>query len=572
MKSFVWKIGGEAGFGIMTTGLAFAKIASRSGYHAFDYTEYPSLIRGGHNTYEVVVSSDEVTATVENVDILVCLNKDTFDFHKNRLTAESIVVYDPAEFDFTENFIKVAVPFKQMKRDFIIMQVMVNTIALAASLALIDADINILFDLLTSEFQKKGQEVVDFNKKLAQSGYDQIKQHHSDKIKSLMPRLQGPSKLVLGANDAFSLAAVAADCRFYVAYPMTPSSSVLASLAGWQEKTGMVVRHAEDEISVINTALGAAHAGVRSAVGSSGGGFALMVEAISFAGVAEIPIVIFLAQRPGPATGLPSWTEQADLMFATQAGHGEFPKIVLAPGDPLEMLDMTLKAFDFADIYQTPVIIMSDKVLSESHLTVPQDQVVSLFANHQNDYGKKVRETMQSPYLRYKLTEDGISERLVPGAKGHFYQSNSYSHIEDSHTTEDAEERKKQVDKINKKWEVYKKNHFKAPQIFGDADNADFVFVSWGGSKGAIQQARKILEEQGKKTAYMHFTYVYPLVEEQIKPLFKEGKRYILVENNSHGQFGKILRMETGVNLTEKILKYDGRPFWPEEIVAYCSK
>ncbi|OGK27636.1 hypothetical protein A3C28_04810 [Candidatus Roizmanbacteria bacterium RIFCSPHIGHO2_02_FULL_39_9] len=634
---YTWKIGGEAGFGILTSGLLFSKIANRHGYYTFDYLEYPSLIRGGHNALEVVVSDEDVKALKKDIDFLVCLNEDTYKFHKHRLTSQSYVLYDPDEFTIPEgNIIKIAVPFKKILSDLKGQLVMKNTIAMGASLSILGSDLVMLNDILEKLFAKKGQEVVGFNKQFALLGYDHVKNNFSQQIRPHLEHRDSEEKVVMTGNDVFALGAIIGDCRVYSAYPMTPSSTVLTTLAAWQERTGMVVRHAEDEISVINTALGASFAGVRAAVGTSGGGFALMVESVSFAGIAEIPIVIFLAQRAGPATGMPTWTEQGDLLFAVHAGHGEFPKMVFAPGDIEEMLELTTKAFNISEIYQTPVIILSDMFLSESHKSVLRTYIDQLVANYKIDKGKIIspakpsvptatpaapaiqqslgqtpgtispsQDTKQPPvesstqpsrnqvpptltavpptgadlqqaaqekYLRYKLTGDGISPRLIPGAKGHFYQVNSYEHLEDGHTTEDATARKQQVEKRNKKWDTYLAEDFEAPKVFGDMNKAEIVFVSWGSTKGPILEAQKLLALQGKRTAYLHFTHVYPMKKEQIVPLFPNGKKYVLIENNSHAQFAKLLLMETGIEIKEKLLKYDGRPFWPEEIMEHVTR
>jgi len=578
---FNWKIGGEAGYGIMTTGTVISKIATRSGLHIFSYFEYPSLIRGGHNTVEVVFSDEEITAPKWIVDMLVCLNKETFDLHKHRLGKDSIVMYDPDNFEPDIECKKVPLPLKKIKEKQEIHQQMLNTVAVGASIAMLGGDMSIFEDILKHQFARKGQEVVDFNIKLARVGFDQIKADNVTPLDILAKKSETPDKLVLTGNDAFSIGTVGADCKYYAAYPMTPSSSILMSLAAWQDKTQMIVRHSEDEIAVINSALGASFAGARSSVGTSGGGFALMVEALSYSGVAEIPIVVFLGMRPGPATGMPTWTEQGDLLFATQAGHGEFPKIVLVPGDVAEMIELTLKAFDLADIYQLPVIVVSDKFLCESYKDVLKDVIEKKLKSYTPNRGKIVAKTNQSPYLRYKYEEDGVSEMLIPGQKGAYYQANSYEHIEDTHTTEESEPRKKQVEKRNEKWMTYLKISklksqnsnqnvfFEGPKIYGDP-NADTVFVSWGGTKGIVLEAQKILaSEHSKNTAFLHFTHMYPLNEETVKGQFKENTRYILIENNSHAQFGQLLRMQTGIDIKEKLLKYDGRPFFPEEIVKY---
>jgi len=571
--TFTWKIGGEAGFGIMTTGLLFSKIASRLGYYILDYVEYPSLIRGGHNAYEVCVSDREVTALKKEIDVLVCLNEETFHKHKNRLNSQSLVLYDKEEFDFTDNFNKINVPLKKIVTDLKGQAVMKNTIALGASLSILGGKIEVLLDLIAEQFKKKGDEIVRFNQQFAIAGYEEVKENYSASIKNfLIEKEEEKEKLVVSGNEAFSLGVVFADCRLYAAYPMTPSSSVLHTLASWQEKTGMIVRHSEDEIAVINTALGASFAGVRAAVGTSGGGFSLMVESLSFAGVAEIPVVVFLAQRPGPATGMPTWTEQGDLLFAIFSGHGEFPKIVLAPGDQKEMIELTLKAFNLADIYQTPVIVVSDMYLSEGHKSVERDWVDKIVREYQIRRGKINLSQKENPqkleiFLRYKITENGISEKILPGTAGYFYQENSYEHLEDGHTTEEAKPRKDQVEKRLRKWQTYLKNDFQSPKFYGN-EKAEIVFISWGSTKGIVLEAQKRLKEKGIETGFYHFNHIYPLDKEKVSQLLKkDNKRYLLVENNALGQFGKILAMEAGLDFEEKILRYDGRPITVEQIL-----
>ena len=571
--TFSWKIGGEAGFGIMTTGLLFSKIASRLGYYILDYVEYPSLIRGGHNAYEVCVSDGEVTALKKEIDVLVCLNEETFHKHRNRLNSQSLVLYDKEEFDFTDNFNKVNVPLKKILTDLKGQAVMKNTIALGASLSILGGKIEVLLDLIAEQFKKKGDEIVRFNQNFAIAGYEEVKKNYSFLIKNfLIEKEEKKEKLVVSGNEAFSLGAVFADCRLYAAYPMTPSSSVLHTLASWQEKTGMIVRHSEDEIAVINTALGASFAGVRAAVGTSGGGFSLMVESLSFAGVAEIPVVVLLAQRPGPATGMPTWTEQGDLLFAVFSGHGEFPKIVLAPGDQKEMIELTLKAFNLADIYQTLVIVVSDMYLSEGHKSVERDWVDKIVREYQIRRGKINLSQKENPqkleiFLRYKITEDGISEKILPGTAGYFYQENSYEHLEDGHTTEEAKPRKDQVEKRLRKWQTYLKNDFQLPKFYGN-EKAEIVFISWGSTKGIVLEAQKRLKEKGIETGFYHFNHIYPLDKEKVSQLLKkDNERYLLVENNVLGQFGKILAMETELDFEEKILRYDGRPITVEQIL-----
>ena len=536
-KHFLWKIGGEAGFGILTTGQLFSKIACHHGYHVYDYFEYPSLIRGGHNTIETLLSDEEVTFSKNDVDLLICLNKETYERHKHRLHPKSVVIYDDADFTpDNKDFIAVDIPIKKILKENEAPIVMMNNIALGAALAAMDWEFAILEKNVKDTFSKKGEAVVAKNIAVAKAGFDMIHDKYPQAICHDFPNVKQGEKLVITGNDAFSLGAIVADCRLYSAYPMTPASTVLTTLAAYAEKTGMIVRHAEDEISVINTALGASFAGVRSAVGTSGGGFALMVESVSFAGVAEIPVVIFLSQRPGPATGLPTWTEQGDLLFAVHAGHGEFPKIILAPGDVEEMYQLTAEAFDLADIYQTPVIILSDKLLSESHQSTPavkfrlwskayKPNRGKIIVKWEVGSGKLENEVREEKYLRYKITDDGISPMLIPGQPGVYYQSNSYEHLEDGHTTEESQPRINQVEKRNRKEIAYLKTHFQLPTVFGDINLAKTVFVSWGSNKGAILEAMKQLNNEAMSVAFLHFTHLYPMDEEKIRHSRADGNR-----------------------------------------------
>lgn len=565
---YTWKIGGEAGFGIMTTGLLFSKIVARSGYDIFDFVEYPSLIRGGHNAYEVTFSDSPVGAQKNLIDTLVCLNKETFDLHKHACAPQARIIFDPDVFTPDGDIRAIPVPFTAILKELQGQVIMKNIIALGASLALLGADLVELHAILVTQFGRKGEGVILLNQQYAQKGYDAVVAASKEHISSVLAKKISSKKMVLTGNEAFAYGVVAADCRFYSAYPMTPSSGVLTALAAWGKKTGMVVRHAEDEIAVINSALGASFAGVRSSVGTSGGGFALMVEAISMSGITELPIVVFVSQRPGPATGMPTWTEQAELLFAIHGGHGEFPKIVLAPGDHQEMVELAIRAFDLADIYQVPVIVLSDMLLSESHKSIPYDEVQGILKKYIPNRGKLLTEADET-YKRYLITDDGVSPRLIPGSVNTYYQANSYEHLEDGHTTESDVERINQVDKRNRKIQTYLKNDFIGPSVIGDLDSAETVLIGWGSTKGVGSEAVKKAKENGKDIAYIHFSYLYPLDKMKVKSLLTRGsKNYILVENNNEGQLGRLLQMETGVELKTKILRYDGRPLTVEQLIA----
>jgi len=582
---FSWNITGEAGFGITTIGLTMAKICARHGLHIWDYAEYPSLIRGGYTSFELAISNTEVQTLSTYINILVCLRQDGFDNNKSRLNQNSIIIYDQDEVKIDGDYIKLPIPFKQIRTKHKAYQVTTNVISMGVTMAILGWDLDSFNTLVNEQFKSKGQEVIDYNIILAKEGWESANNFliQNNDIKSKIenvlkqyefignhPSNQGGNEtsLIMTGNEAFSLASIIADCRAYFAYPMSPASNVLSVLAGWAKTSGMLVRHVEDEIAAVSEALGSAYMGVRSSVGTSGGGFALMVESLSYAGIAEIPLVIYIAQRPGPATGLPTWTGQGDLLFTVHAGHGEFPKIVLAPGDMQEMIELSVEAYNLATIYQMPVIVLTDRLLAESHSTVSSQWLHMFQESSKINNGKLVSKTDQNPYLRYRDSDDGISEYLLPGLQdGVHWQANSYEHLENTHTTEDASEVVKQVNKRARKMVKYLETDYKGPKIFGSLEDTEIVFVSYGSNIGSIKQSMIELQQVNKRTAYIHFTHLYPLLSKIICPLFEHKAQYVLVENSGTGQFGKLLRQECGISIDKSILRYDGRPITVQQIV-----
>ncbi|MFO0704300.1 MAG: 2-oxoacid:acceptor oxidoreductase subunit alpha [Patescibacteria group bacterium] len=587
-----WKISGEAGFGITTIGLTFAKMLARHGLQVWTYAEYPSLIRGGFTTCEITIDEVPNRALKPNLDMLICLMQDGFDRDAHRVTQNTIVIYDKdvVSLPVDTKGIHIPVPYKDIKLRNKAPQVMVNTVSIGVTMAIFGKNLDSFDSMVAEEFSRKGDEVVEFNKKLAKEGWDYAvsyinENRLSEKISSLINTnlkeldkktydAKASDNMVLTGNDAFTLGSMLAGIKAYLAYPMSPASTVLSTLAAWAKKNDIVVRHTEDEIAAINEALGFSYAGVRTSVGTSGGGFALMVEAISYAGVAELPIVMYLVQRPGPATGLPTWTGQGDLLFTVHAGHGEFMKIVLAAGDYEEMLEIASDSYNIADVLQTPVIVMADKLLGESYASVSKKWFDELSKKYKKDRGQVVEKTSQAPYLRYKDSPDGISEYLIPGLqKGVFWQANSYEHFEDSHTTEDAGETIKQVNKRAKKVDTYlKSKYYKLPKIYGDIEKSDVTIVSYGSNKSAILAAIDTLTKMGKSVSYVHFTHLYPLDIEKVQEILSKAKKLIFVENGSKGQLPMLLGQE-GIlkSKYEKLLKFDGRPILQEEIVSFIS-
>lgn len=568
-KTFLnWKVAGFAGEGIMTTGLLFSKTASRHGLYIHDYTEYPSLIRGGHNTYQVVASPNPVYAQRRKVDVLVALNKNGLTFHKDELTDSSWILYDQEDDNIAiEDFGLLGhafnLPMVRLAKSVGADRLMANNVALGASIYFLGLDIEILNAVIAEVFGKKGEKVIKLNQAAAKAGFD-----YAAKSGATIPAFgkgQPHSRLGMTGNEAVALGAIAGGLQFYAAYPMTPSSSVLHTLAAKAKDGDFVVKHAEDEISVINMALGAAFAGVRAMVGTAGGGFCYMTEALGLAGVAEIPLVVFEGQRPGPALGMPTWTAQGDLLFVINASQDEFPRFVLAPGDAEEAFHLTKKALELAEKYHTLVILLSDKYLAESRHTM--ELAATTFTNERVGLESHPQPDESGFFPRYRVTDEGVSPRTLPGTPGGTYVANSYEHDAYGLATEEGNTRTQQMDKRFQKFSAMKTE---IPAQFYEADPDPAVtFISFGSTKTTLRAARNLLAEEGVKSALLNLSWLWPFPKEQVKKVITESKRPVIVEGNSQGQLGRLIRQETGLVVKDTLHRYDGRPFYPEDIVNY---
>lgn len=567
-----WKIGGEAGFGIMTTGVMFSRLATRHGYHIFDYIEYPSLIRGGHNVYEVCVGDEEVFSQEKQIDLLFALNQETINLHKHEFKNGGLLAFDsetlkvdPAEFG-DKKVILYPIPIARLTREAGALKVMENNVALGASAALLSMDLEILNKLIVDTFANKGDKVILPNQAAAKVGYDFVKKNPPQGFTRKLEKREGYPKVVMTGNEACVLGAIAAGCKFYAAYPMTPTSAALGLMAELGPKFGVVVKHAEDEISVINMAIGAGYAGLRAMVGTSGGGFSLMVEGLGLAGITETPLVILMGQRPGPATGLPTWTGQGDLEFIIHASQDEFPRIVLTPGDIDEAFYLTAESFNLAEMYQTPVFVLIDKYLAEGHKSTRFFDAKKIAINQGKLMSWEEGGSVED-YLRYKITEDGIPPRALPGMKKALFTANSYEHNEYGYSTEDSKERTEQVDRRNRKLETYRKK-LPTQTLYGDKE-AELTLVGWGSTKGPVLQALADLQQEGftKKINFLHIKHIWPLPGESVTRTLTAAKKTLLLEGNSQAQLGSLIREQTGIKLDQRYLRYDGRPFYPDDIV-----
>jgi 2-oxoglutarate/2-oxoacid ferredoxin oxidoreductase subunit alpha len=560
--SFNIKIGGAAGEGIKVSGLTLARSLTRLGYQIFGYSEYPSLIRGGHNTYQLHAGIKQVYSQIKAVDVLIALNKETVEIHQPELCSSSLILYDPGDFKLPAGKLKgkyIGIEFIKLAQEAGGKPIMANMASLASTLTLLGLPIASLKEIIKKEFKRKSMDIVKINQKIAEAGRQVIEDKFSKlKLKVKMPPQDAGKKLVLTGNEACSLGAIAGGLQFFAAYPMTPATSILHYLAQTAKNTGILVKHAEDEISVANMALGGSFAGARSMTATSGGGLCLMAEAISMAGIAELPLVVVNSMRPGPALGMPTWTAQGDLQFVLNIGHDEFPRIVLAPGDANEAFALSKLSFELAEKYQLPVFILLDKYLSESDYAVspfPEKHLNQRFSSASKSDLKTNR------FKRYKLTSNGISPRTVPGQKNGIHCCNSYEHDEEGLGIEDGKTRNLMMEKRASKLNEVKKQ-IPPQQVFGP-DNAEISLISWGSNKPVCLEALKNLPHVN----FLHLNWLWPFPKKQVKDFIKTGKKTVCLEANSTGQLAKLIRQELGVEV-ESLFKYNGRPFYPEEIAG----
>ena len=568
------RVGGEAGQGLVTVGGALAKVFSGIGCHVFTHQDYMSRVRGGHNFYQIRFSDHEISASREMVDILLALDLKTIEIHRKNLRDEGFILYDSGitkkKFEEPEF---MDIPFRKIALDVGKESIMENTVATGAALGMLDIGLEAFRNVLRKAFKEKGEEVIQRNIACAEAGYNYARTNCTDCEAFGIHEPEYRKLMLIDGVHAIGIGAVISGCKFYSGYPMTPSTGILDYMASRAEEYNLVVEQAEDEIAAINMAIGASFAGVRAMTGTSGGGFALMVEGLSLAGMTETPIVIAEMQRPGPATGLPTRTEQADLLFILHAAHGEFPRVIFEPGNPKQAFYLTNKAFEIAEKYQVPVFIQSDQYLVDTEWTYEKFDLEHLIYN---DYRLRQKDLEGvEEYKRFKYSETGISPLAVPGEAGrHLVVADSDEHDEEGHIIEDSETRIKMVQKrLLKKLPLIKKE-IEPPLLYGDS-SPKVVLIGHGSTYGVIKEVVDTHSRE-QKVAMMHFSQIYPLPE-QVKfdyiEILKNADLTVCIENNSSGQFAKLIRAETGFEFSHQISKYDGRPFTienlKEELHAY---
>ncbi|SKA77025.1 2-oxoglutarate ferredoxin oxidoreductase subunit alpha [Paucidesulfovibrio gracilis DSM 16080] len=541
-------VGGEAGQGLATIGELMAKALTRAGYEMAVTQDYQSRIRGGHNTFAIRAGVEPIWGPEEGIDILVALNQETVDRHGPLLKPGGVVV--AGQRVELGGYSGLQVPFRELAPK----PIYHNVAALGVLGATLCGDPAILEKLVSDTFSGKGDEVVRTNLEVLRKAYEWVAAQ--DYGFTCMPSPPEPQqeRLMLHGNQALALGALAAGCNFVSFYPMTPSTSIALTLIGKGRDLGLVSEQAEDEIAALNMALGASYAGARACVTTSGGGFALMVEAVSLAGITETPVVIFLVQRPGPATGLPTRTEQADLNVALHAGHGEFPRALLTPGTVEECFHFAHLAFDLAERHQSPVIVLSDQFLADQYRSVAPFDLAAL------PEGDRPLLEVDDPatYQRYALTEDGVSPRVIPGFSTALVKVDSDEHDQEGHIDETPENRMAQNEKRLRKGAGLRSDVI-PPELLGPED-ADVLLVCWGSGLGACVEAMQQRNAQGQSTAVLHFKQVWPMREDQFMPFLERAKTVVGVEGNATGQFAGLVRRETGFVFRGMVLRADGYP------------
>ena len=574
--TFAIGIGGAAGQGVATPGDIFAKIFSRRGLSLNAYNAYQSIIRGGHTFLTIRTGSERVTNMGDRIDLLIPLNQDSMDRHLNLLRDGASCIYnaDTIKPGFAANGVQLCpLPVSQLA-DVTRNKVAQNTVAIGAGLQMMGIGFPALEEVLREQFKKKGEAVVAENVGVARAGYDYAAARFTAFPKPL-PKTE-KRYAILSGNIAMAMGGAAAGVKFYCAYPMSPSTGVLHWMAAHARRAGIMVRQVEDEIGVINMAIGAAHSGVRAMCATSGGGFALMSEGLGMSAMIETPVVVIDCQRAGPSTGVPTKTEQGDLWQMLGAAFGDYPRVIAAPLDIGDCFKLIPEIFNVVDRFQCPGLVLCDLLLSEGRLSVdPMDLDFNPVIDRgelitsANGHGTSSEVSPNGNYKRYKITESGISPRAVPGVPGYVHTVATDEHQEDGVLISDEFtnpiKRRAMMEKRMRK--VAGIEAAVPPPALSGPTNADVTLIGWGSTRGVIEEACELLQEEGISANQLQIRWLVPLHGEAILEILKDARHTIIVENNYSGQFARYLRSETSFVPDGHIRKYDGEPFMPHHIV-----
>ncbi|BDG42796.1 2-oxoacid:acceptor oxidoreductase subunit alpha [Saccharococcus caldoxylosilyticus] len=570
-----WKVGGQQGEGIESTGEIFSIALNRLGYYLYGYRHFSSRIKGGHTNNKIRVSTTPVRSIADDLDILVAFDQESIDFNFHELRDGGIVIAD-AKFNPTiperEGITLYAVPFTDIATN-LGTSLMKNMVAVGASSAVLGIDIDVYGEVVQEIFGRKGQQVVDKNMEAIRAGAQYMKEQLGDRMQTMkLAKADGKKRMFMIGNDAIALGAIAGGARFMAAYPITPASEIMEYLIKKLPDLGGAVIQTEDEIAACTMAIGANYAGARAFTASAGPGLSLMMESIGLAGMTETPLVIVDTQRGGPSTGLPTKQEQSDLLAMIYGTHGEIPKIVMAPSTVEEAFYDMIEAFNLAEEYQCPVIFLSDLQLSLGKQTVEPLEYDKIEIRR----GKLVTGELpplekKDDFKRYEITEDGISPRVLPGVPNGIHHVTGVEHAESGRPSEVAGNRKAQMEKRLRKLQHIR---FKTPVHKNvKHDEADLLIVGFISTRGAIEEAIERLEQDGVKVNHAHIRLLHPFPTEEVLPLVEAAKKVVVVEQNATGQLANILKMNVGhAEKIVSVLKYDGNPFLPNEVYTKCKE
>ncbi len=564
---------GSAGDGLVSLGLLFSKILKKHNFNVLGFRSYQSVIRGGYNSYQIRYSQDEVLTPGENANIIVLLNKHVAKIHKPLVNIGAMVIYDNEsidlkEFEYPEEIIDLGMPLGSITKEISKLRVLKNIVGFGAISYLLGLDDELIKEVIVEQFGSKGEKVIESNFQALEKGLEYAEEKGWLAIWE-KHKYEKAQQMVIGGNEALALGMLSAGLKFYSGYPMTPATSLVHYLTKHLPKLGMIVKQTEDEIAAVGMAVGAAFCGARSATGTSGGGFALMTEIIGMAAIEEIPLVVINSQRAGPSTGMATKTEQADLFQVYGASQGEFPKVIIAPGTIQDAFDTGIEALEIAEKFQVVVIVLMDLYLSEQIATIRKLDMKRKNPRFQ------ILDKPPDDFKRYSLdTETGVTSRTVPGTKnGMFFTGSSERNEEGTSLAstlaglpETLPIREAMMEKRMRKLDYIIKE-FKVPTLEGSKDS-EITLVSWGSTKNIVKEAMMKLEEDGVKTNHLHIKYVSPFHSEEIEEILKDAKKTLIIEQNFTGQMHDFIRMKTGVNIGHKLLRYDGEPIIPSQIVA----
>ncbi|MDR6997864.1 2-oxoacid:acceptor oxidoreductase subunit alpha [Neobacillus niacini] len=570
-----WKVGGQQGEGIESTGEIFAIALNRLGYYLYGYRHFSSRIKGGHTNNKIRVSTTDVRSISDDLDILVAFDQETIDVNYKELTSSGVILADakfnPKKPEDTESSL-YAVPFTEIATE-LGTSLMKNMVAIGATSAVLDLDIHVFEEVVREIFGKKGEQVVAKNMDAIKAGFEYMKEKMDASVPTMeLEKADGKKRMYMIGNDAIALGALAGGCRFMAAYPITPASDIMEYLIKKLPALGGSVIQTEDEIAACTMTIGANYGGVRALTASSGPGLSLKMEAIGLAGITETPIVIVDTQRGGPSTGLPTKQEQSDLMAMIYGTHGEIPKIVIAPSTVEEAFYDTAEAFNLAEEYQCPVILLSDLQLSLGKQTVEPLDASKVEIRRGKLVTDELPEIENKGYFkRYEVTEDGVSPRSIPGMKNGIHHVTGVEHAETGKPSESATNRIAQMDKRFRKVENIR---FDTP-VYKNAphEEADVLVVGFNSTRGAIEEAMGRLAIDGMKVNHAQVRLIHPFPSDEILPLIRSAKKVLVVENNATGQLANIMKMNIGhAEKITKFVKYDGNPFLPHEVYSKCKE